>query len=80
MDSVIPYSCRDISLYSFPGATPNEAPPPLLANWGPINANGYRADMTVCILLRIDSQANLVIDVVFVQCQGENCRRRFHSI
>lgn len=50
MDSVIPYSCHDNSSYAFPGATPDEAPPPLKANYGAMNANGYRVDLTMLAL------------------------------
>lgn len=49
MDSVIPYACRDTSPYSFPGAIPDEAPSPFLANWGGANTLGYQIDITASI-------------------------------
>lgn len=50
VDSVMPFACHDPSGDSdkgIPGAVPREAPAPLLANYGAINAMGYNADIDV---------------------------------
>ncbi|GJJ06651.1 hypothetical protein Clacol_000845 [Clathrus columnatus] len=47
MDTIIQHACYDqTSLVSdIPGAIPDEAPYPLLPNWGTVNSIGYCADM-----------------------------------
>ncbi|GJJ06646.1 hypothetical protein Clacol_000840 [Clathrus columnatus] len=47
MDTVIQHACHDNSDFTgvINGAMPDEAPFPLLANWGAVNPMGYRADM-----------------------------------
>ncbi|KAL0952726.1 hypothetical protein HGRIS_006959 [Hohenbuehelia grisea] len=53
MDSIIPFACHDPHANDetyFPGAIPKEAPAPLLANFGAVNALAYHADMVMGLL------------------------------
>jgi hypothetical protein len=50
IDSIIPYACpnpKSTGNVSIPGASPREAPAPLLPNIGAVNETGYNADLTV---------------------------------
>jgi len=52
MDSIVPYACRisdghDVG--GIPGATPVQAPEPLLPNWGPVNGMPYHSDVIMML-------------------------------
>ncbi|KAF8652613.1 hypothetical protein AX16_004302 [Volvariella volvacea WC 439] len=48
IDTLIPFACRDRTEETgIPGAIPNEAPEPLLANYGAVNNLVYSIDMVV---------------------------------
>ncbi|GJJ06652.1 hypothetical protein Clacol_000846 [Clathrus columnatus] len=73
MDSVIPYACHDPSadpnaVGTLPGSVPHEAPAPLLANWGPVNAMAYRADLGMFILVNAQERTIGHMERLFKQC------------
>jgi hypothetical protein len=50
VDSLMPFACRypkSDAKNAVPGAVPQEAPEPLLANYGAANEMGYNGDLTV---------------------------------
>ncbi|KAH7874996.1 S-adenosyl-L-methionine-dependent methyltransferase [Lentinula edodes] len=53
LESIMPYACHDPAgdeENSIIGAVPNEAPAPLLANYGAMNEMGYLSDIDMCLL------------------------------
>ncbi|KAF9462322.1 S-adenosyl-L-methionine-dependent methyltransferase [Collybia nuda] len=65
MESIMPFACHDPSSDSdngIPGATPKEAPAPLLANYGAVNEMGYNADITMFLLTNSQERTILHID------------------
>jgi hypothetical protein len=52
MESISPYACHVTTTSDgFKGAVAQEAPPPLLANWGAAKEMVYIVDMTVRVFL-----------------------------
>jgi hypothetical protein len=53
VDSLMPFACRypkSDAKNAVPGAVPQEAPEPLLANYGAANEMGYNGDLTMLLL------------------------------
>lgn len=53
VDSLMPFACRYTEFdakNAVPGAVPQEAPEPLLANYGAANEMGYNGDLTMLLL------------------------------
>ncbi|KAF8886253.1 S-adenosyl-L-methionine-dependent methyltransferase [Gymnopilus junonius] len=53
MENIMPFACHDPSAdrgQGIAGAVPREAPAPLLANYGAVNAMGYYADIDMFLL------------------------------
>ncbi|KAF9264596.1 S-adenosyl-L-methionine-dependent methyltransferase [Marasmius fiardii PR-910] len=53
LESIIPYACHDPSAddnKGIPGAVPQEAPAPLIANYGAANEMGFLSDMIMSLL------------------------------
>ena len=52
MESISPYACHVVTTDNgIKGAVAQEAPPPLLANWGASKEMVYIVDMTVGVFL-----------------------------
>ncbi|GJJ06649.1 hypothetical protein Clacol_000843 [Clathrus columnatus] len=64
MDTIIPHACHDENSFitTIPGAAPDEAPSPLLANWGGVNAEGYCHD--IVMLSMFNSKERTLVECI----------------
>ncbi|KAG6852088.1 hypothetical protein C0991_003244 [Blastosporella zonata] len=63
IESLIPFACEDPNgAKGIPGSVPNEAPKPLLANFGAVNEMGYNADIDMFLLFNSQERTIYHID------------------